>query len=185
MAKEINIGGGKLYLSRVTSYDGLTATTYDTEFEVGYVKNFTVNADTESFEVMHTDGPFEQLVDEVTSKFIAGITFDSINMAAQNIAIALMGKETAAGTGQDNEVEIGTATKNEFKVRFASDYASGINKDATFYRVNLRASGDVPLQSVGAEASVSYSGKVQIDESVVNSGGESQYGKITYRGTAL
>lgn len=106
-------------------------------------------------------------------------------MAAQNIAIALMGKETAAGTGQDNEVEIGTATKNEFKVRFASDYASGINKDATFYRVNLRASGDVPLQSVGAEASVSYSGKVQIDESVVNSGGESQYGKITYRGTAL
>lgn len=173
-----------MHLSPVIEYTGTSATIYGTEFEVGYVKNFKVTANADKIIATHHDGQFEQDIEEVVSKFNLGFSFDSSNTAAQNMAIALLGTETAAGAGQDNEVEIGVGATARYKVRFASDYVSGNNKDFVAYRCSLAASGDVMLQAVGAEASITYEGSALIDESVDNTGGESQYAKITYRNTA-
>jgi len=184
MAKEITLGGGKLYLSKVTTYTGATPTVYGTEFEVGYVKNFKLTVNADKITATNHDGQFEQDIDEVVSKLNLAFSFDTSNTSATNLAMALLGTVTAAGISQDEEVELAVDATARYKVRFASDYVKGNNKDFVAYRASIAATGDVALQAIGAEASVSFEGAALVDGSVTNTGGESQYAKITYRGTA-
>jgi len=156
MANEKYIAGGRLYFSLLNT-DG----SYQPEYEIGEVQDVTLKTDTSFAEAMNKDGAVPVKSDKVATSFSATLSFSTIKINKENLAMALNATLTteifALGSTLPNGaiaaiettldvINGGENTLIKGKFKFVSEVATG-NKQPVL---------EIPIAAVSSNDSMAF-----------------------------
>ena len=165
------IAGGKLYFSQLNA-DGAT---YAAEREIGEVQDVSLQTNTDFAEAMNKDGALPVKSDKVAKSFSATLSFSTIRLNKENLAMALNatltteifaiaatlpnGATAAAETTLD-VIQGGENTLLKGKFRFVAEIAAGTNQPVLEIPIAVVSSNDAVAFMSDDFASLKFDGEV-------------------------